>query len=152
MNDLSLFSANVAPPERRLCKPKSSFPNSISTSASSKSSLVVLYERSLFTFHSFSVVFIFVMALKHGSHLSHLFEKPSISTEKSSFSIERPGISIEKPSFSMWKWDLDRKTKYFNLKNQVFRSLYRKSMFFHQAPENQWSTEKPRVMPPSSSH
>lgn len=59
-----LFAANFAPPIRILCKPKLSFLNQILTSDSSKSFLVLVYERNLLTFRSFPVIFAFVMALK----------------------------------------------------------------------------------------
>ena len=66
-----LFASNFTPPIRILCKPKPSFLNQILTSDSSKSFQVLVYERNLFTFRSFSVVFVFVMALKkYSSDLS----------------------------------------------------------------------------------
>lgn len=71
-----LFAANIAAPERRPCKRKSSFLHPTSTSASSKSSLVLVYKRDLFTFRSFSVIFVFVIALKmYPSNLSLIREK-----------------------------------------------------------------------------
>ena len=66
-----LFASNFTPPIRILCKPKPSFLNQILASDSSKSFQVLVYERNLFTFRSFSVVFVFVMALKkYSSDLS----------------------------------------------------------------------------------
>ena len=39
----------------------------------------------------------------YGSHLSHIFEKPSISIEKPSIFIEKLCISIKNPSISIEK-------------------------------------------------
>ena len=73
--------------------------------------------------------------------MPNIFEKPSISIENRSF-------LIDKPNFSTWNSNLDRKTKYFKFRNQVFRSLYRKTKlfnrktwFFHQAPGNHMSMQ-----------
>ena len=56
-----LFAANITPPEKRLCKPKSSFLSPISTSAFSKRSLVLVYERGLFTFRCLFIIIIYVV-------------------------------------------------------------------------------------------
>ena len=122
-----------------------------------------MFNRCLININRYSLILLQI----YGSHLSHLSEKPSISTKKLSSLMEKPDILIEKPSFLIWKPDLDWKTKYFKLKNQVFWSPYqkiksfdRKIKFFHQESQNhimqpaliQRSTKKTRVLPPSSSH
>ena len=59
-----LFAVHAVRPKQRLYKTKSSFLNPIWTSASRKSCLVLVHKRDLFTVHSFSVVFVFVMTLQ----------------------------------------------------------------------------------------
>ena len=109
-------------------------------------------------------------SLKFGSRLQpDIFEKPSISIDKPSFRSKNLVFRSKKPSFSMWNSDLDWKTECFKSKKKFFfYSLFRKTKFFNrktwflqQAPGNhmfmqpaliQRSTEKSRVLKPSSSH
>ena len=66
--------------------------------------------------------FLIYNVVVYGYHLSHIFEKPSIS-------VEIPSISFEKPIILKCNSHFDKKIKFFKLKKH--QSLYCKIKFFH---------------------
>ena len=66
----------------------------------------------------------------YGSHLSHIFEKPSFSIVKPSFSIEILSFSFEILSFSNWNQNFDLKSLVFLWWNSEFQFILLKNLVF----------------------